>query len=362
MSDSIYKPVRSRPPRLALIGCGAIAELYHLPALARHPAVLEQLVLVDRNASRLNTVAAKFNVRQRVQDYHEILAQVDGVILAVPHHLHYPIALDFLRQGVPVLCEKPLAESTSEAREMVTTAQQYGVKLAVNHTRRLFPAYIRIKALLDEGALGTLQSIEYIDGEAFTWPTASGFYFNAGTPRGVLLDRGVHGLDTICWWLGAKPRVIASRNDAFGGCEGTAVVALQHAACAIELKLSWLSRLQNRFTIVGDLGSITGGIEEWDRVTVRYHTGKTVTTKLKVPERSYHEFGEKMLDNFLAVIQEDAPPCVPAHAVLPTLELIEECYQTATRFTMPWLETDTANPFREGQQEDSRKELYGSKT
>ncbi len=331
-------PTPGSAPCLALIGCGAIAEIYHLPALAKHPAVLENLVLVDNNTKRLQELAAKFQIRKTAQDYHTILPTVDGVIIAVPHHLHCAIALDFLRQGVPVLCEKPLAEAPSEAQSMVAQARQSNVALAVNHTRRLFPAYAKIKELLSDGVIGNLLSISYVDGEPFTWPTASGFYFKKATPTGVLLDRGIHGLDTICWWLGGKPTLLSSENDSFGGFEGTARIKLLHNNCAIELRLSWLTRLQNRYRIVGELGQIEGGIEEWDNVTIQYHSGKTVKMKLGSTERVYNDFGHKMLTNFIDVITKGVKPLVPADEVLMPIELIDECYQRARRFAMPWLE------------------------
>ena len=222
---------------------------------------------------------------------------------------------------------------------MVAQAQKSGVALAVNLTRRLFPAYGKIKELLAAGALGPLISIQDVEGHPFTWPTASGFYFKKASPTGVLLDKGAHSLDALCWWLGAKPTVLSSENDSFGGFEGAALVKLLHAGCAIELKLSWLTRLQNRYTIVGELGKIEGGIEEWDSVTIQYNNGKTVKTKLGAKERTYNDFGNKMLTNFVDVITKGANPLVPAAEVLASVELIDECYKTVRRFQMPWLET-----------------------
>lgn len=327
----------NRAPRIALIGCGAIADVYHLPALAKHQDVLNQLVLVDTSEARLSELSRKFGVRETVQDYRTLLKEVDGVIIAVPHHLHHRITMEFLAEGVPVLCEKPLAELPSEAYEMVELSQKTGTPLAVNHTRRLFPAYIQIKEILQRNVLGKLKSIQYVDGNPFTWPSASGFYFKKASPTGVLLDRGVHSLDLLCWWLGAKPTLISSENDSFGGFEGTSLVKLQHQDCAIEVKLSWLTRLRNRYSIVGELGKIEGGIEEWDAVTIQYNNGKTAKSSFRTPERDYSDFGGRMIANFIDVIQNGAAPTVPAAEVIPSIELIDECYKKVKRFEMPWL-------------------------
>jgi predicted dehydrogenase len=247
--------------------------------------------------------------------------------------------MDFLTQGIPVLCEKPLSESPSEAREMVTQAAKSGVALAVNHTRRLFPAYRKIKEIIEQGVLGKLISIEYVDGWPFHWPTTSGFYFKKASPAGVLLDKGVHGLDAICWWLGGKPEVIAAQNDSFGGMEGAAYVKLRHQGCIVEVKLSWLAKLKSTYTIVGELARLEGGIEEWDVITMTHRSGKKSQIKLPGKETAYNDFGHKMLDNFIEVVSKEAAPLVPGHEVLPSIELIDECYRVITRFPMPWMES-----------------------
>lgn len=326
-------------PRIAIIGCGAITEAYHLPALAKNQAILKNLILVDMDEDRLREIASKFEVRNYVQDYRQILDRVHGVVVAVPHHLHYPISMDCLSQGVHVLCEKPLAESSVEARNMVVQAQKSGVTICVNHTRRLFPAYAKIKELIADGTLGTLISIKYADGRLFSWPTTSGCYFKTTSHRGVLFDKGIHSLDTICWWLGAKPEVVSSENDSFGGCEGVALVKLLHHDTIIDVHYSWLAKLQNSFTITGELGTIEGGIEEWGSVTITYNSGKRVKLKLNAKERVYNDFSDKMLANFIDVVSKGAKALVPASDVILSIELMRECYQRATRFSMPWYET-----------------------
>ena len=188
------------------------------------------------------------------------------------------------------------------------------------------------------GEIGEIISIKYADGKPFRWATESGFYFQGQSSSGVLLDKGVHGLDAICWWLGGKPTVAISKNDSFGGREAVAKIQLLHQGCAIEVEFSWLNQLANTFTIIGERGKIEGGVEEWDAVTITYNSGKQVRTQLQVAEKVYNEFAQPMLDNFVDVVRGQAAPLVPAQDVLPSIELIEECYKRAVRFRMPWLD------------------------
>ncbi len=262
-------------PRLALIGCGAIAACYHLPALAKisvtqDPQVIEQLTLVDPNLAQAQTLADTFGITRVAPDYHRIVSELDGAIVAVPPKLHYPITMDLLRHGVHVLCEKPLAPTLAEARDMVAQALRSGVTLSVNQTRRLFPGHEQVRELMATGAIGEPLSMSYIDGEAFCWPTVSGFYFKSGAdaPRGVLLDRGVHVLDAVCWWLGGEPTALSCQTDSFGGPEAVVRLTFSHQQCRGEVRLSSLNKLCNTYRVEGESGVLSGGIEDWSHVTL----------------------------------------------------------------------------------------------
>ncbi len=331
-------------PRIAVVGCGAIAEQFYLPALARHAAVRERVVLVDSNTARLRAMAEKFGMRHMLRSHTRALREqaVDGVIVATPHHLHYPIAMDYLKQGVHVLCEKPLTIVPQEARDMVAQASASGVTLSGNYTQRVFPSSRKIKELLNSGALGKLRTISYVWGSEFTWATASGFYFNTKeSPRGALLDRGTHAIDLICWWLGAPPRLVESRNDSAGGTEAVAHVQMEHEGCRIDVHISWLSKLSNQVTIEGEHGTITNGIDAWWKLPIAWHTGKRETLYFAQETDTHFGYsGPEVVDNFLDVIRGAANPLIPAADVLPSIDLIEEAYQRATRFNLPWQEEE----------------------
>ncbi len=191
-----HRPVNA-PVRIALVGCGAIAQRYHLPVLLAHPATRAGLILVDSNRERLAEMAREHDVVHATTDYRALPTAVDGVVIATPPASHREIALHFLTRGVHVLCEKPLADTAADAREMLAAAEAAGVALAVNQTRRLFPTYGAIRQLIAEGELGELRSISYHEGCDFDWPAASPFQFAPGA-RGVLADVGIHILDAIC--------------------------------------------------------------------------------------------------------------------------------------------------------------------
>jgi len=325
--------------RVAVVGCGAIAECYHVPAVAQSAELREGAILIDSDLSRARELAARFGIRRVASDIRNVMDDVDCAILAVPHHLHHSLGMMLLDRGVHVLCEKPLAACGRQARQMVARAREHNVILCVNQTRRLFPAYREIRRLVSSGALGELHKIEYLDGKRFHWPTASGFYFQQRGGRGVLLDKGIHGLDAICWWLGGKPDVVVSGNDSFGGPESAARLRLQYGPCDIDVRLSWLVQLENTYKIVGSLGTVTGNIEQWDSFAIDWSNGKRERKSLASGVETYNDFGKVLIDDFVQASAGGARPRIPAEETIDAIELIDDCYEAATRFDMPWCDT-----------------------
>jgi len=322
-------------PRIGLIGCGAIAESYYLPVLARNPATLESLILVDKDKIRAQKIASQFEIKNCIGDYREILNDIEGAILALPTALHYPVSLELLSQGVHVLCEKPLAESGEKAEEMVERSRKTGAALCVNYFQRLIPSFAKVKQLLNDGVLGELLSLEYTVGEKFAWPTISGFYFNASpSSRGVLRDRGAHVFDHICWWLGGKPDLIASFNDSFGGSDTVARINFSHKACAGEVHLNWLNELPSRFILKGREATVEGNVYDYRSVTLTTGAGRKKRLKLEAIDKL--GIGSKIILNFLSVIRNKERPLVDGGDVLDSIRFIDECYQKAGRFPMPW--------------------------
>jgi predicted dehydrogenase len=324
-------------PTVAVIGCGAIASMRHVPELAKHPGVAERLVLVDQDLDRARELARAFRVASVAADYRDVLAGVDGVVIALPHHLHCRVALDCLRAGVHVLCEKPLAESAADVAELVAAAEQSHVTLAVNNTRRLFPPSIKVHELLRAGAIGAVRFLGYYDGAKYGWPSASGFAFGLrGTGKGVLLDVGAHVLDLVCWWLGRQPQVTTYADDSFGGSEAVAKVSFTDGEARGEVHLSWLAKLRNGFRIEGETGSIVGSVYDWHAVDLVSRSGKRRRIPLDSRIRTSSDAGRLVVENFLGVIQSGRPPLVSGQDVAPSIAMIEECYARRRRFDMPW--------------------------
>lgn len=326
----------SKTPRIAVIGCGAIAEEYYLPALASFPSVMENLILVDRDQSRLDKFTEKYQVWLSVRDYREIQNEADGVIIALPIGLHAPIGVEFLSCKIPVLCEKPLAEDATHARILIEMAHHEETALAVNYLQRVIPHFAQVKKLLNEKRYGSPLKMEYVIGELFNWPTVSGFYFKSDpSTRGILRDRGAHAVDHICWWLGGKPEVTASYNDSFGGSEAVAHVEFEKDACKGKLLMSWFADVPCRFSIECERGTIEGEIYDYQKLIIT-ESGRRREVFVNSPIHTKLDVAREIVSNFIAVIEKGAKPLVQGGDVLESIEFTDEAYEKAQFLDMPW--------------------------
>ena len=329
-----------KSPRIAVIGAGAIADIFHLPALARRPEWRERLIIVDRDADRARAAAAKHGIARHETDYRQILGEIDGAVIALPHRLHVPVSRDCIARGIHVLCEKPLAEKAAEADDLARAAQAANVTLSVNNTRRLYPSTQAVHELISGGRYGDVTAIDFAEGAPFEWPAVGDGYFGVKAGgRGVLADVGAHAVDLVCWWLGGKPELLRYQDDSFGGTEATCEVTLRSGSAEARIRLSWLAKLRNTYRVCFASGySVEHGIYDQRNPTLIAPSGRRSIIRTASGPATYPGFADLLVDNFVAVIQRRAEPLVPARAVIPSLAVIEACYARRTRFSMPWFD------------------------
>ena len=133
--------------RVAVIGVGHLGK-HHARILSSLPGAA-LVAVVDTNRGRAEEIAAANGTRAAF-DHRELLGHVDAVTIAVPTELHCEIALTFLKAGVPVLVEKPMARSLDEADRMIDAAADAGLVLAVGHTERFNPALAAARPIITD--------------------------------------------------------------------------------------------------------------------------------------------------------------------------------------------------------------------
>ena len=182
--------------RVAVVGAGFFGQR-HARQYASMPDV-ELVGVCDRSATAARTLAAELGCRA-FADHAELLEEVDAVSVATPTVAHYPVARDFLEQGVPTLDEKPLAFSTQEARELAKLARRGRTVLQVGHVERFNPVWLAYER-------------QPLRADVIQAERLSPYPFR-GTDVSVVFDLMIHDLDLALAAAGSAPVSV----EAWGG-------------------------------------------------------------------------------------------------------------------------------------------------
>src|SRR3989475_1567874 len=149
--------------------------------------------------------AAKHGIAHHLTDYKELLAmsEVDMVVVGVPNDMHYAIALDAASAGKHIVMEKPLCVNLSDADRMIDECRKAKVKLMYAEELCFTPKYVRLKQLLDSGALGAPTLVK--QSEKHDGPHAPHFWDVNRSGGGVTMDMGCHAIEFFRWMLARPP-------------------------------------------------------------------------------------------------------------------------------------------------------------
>ena len=191
--------------KASVIGLGFIG-VAHVDALKRLPGV-DVIAAVD--ACGIDEKAAMLDVPNAFSDYREMIevCKPDCIHICTPNYLHREIAIYALERGIHVVCEKPMAMDSEEARKMVAAAKRSGLVNAVNFHNRFYPVNHQLKTMIQNGELGKIQNIHgvylqdcFLKDTDFNWRMLSQ---NGGRTR-VISDIGSHWIDLAEYVIGQK--------------------------------------------------------------------------------------------------------------------------------------------------------------
>jgi predicted dehydrogenase len=191
---------RQEKVRFGLLGTGVIIQKYHLPSLLENPRA-EVTALGNRRAESLADLATSLGIRKTYTDFERMAGDegIDAVIVGLPNYLHAPVAIDMLKEGKHVLCEKPMAMSVAEAEAMAEAAGASGRVLMIGHMWRYDREVRWLRGVIDSGILGTVFKVKAHS--VSTDPNLPGrqswFLDRRYAGGGAFADMGVHAVDLI---------------------------------------------------------------------------------------------------------------------------------------------------------------------
>lgn len=210
-------------PRLGFAGVGWIGR-HRLDAIAQS-GVADIAAIADPDPHALAAAGAVVPGARQLRSFDGLLAlPLDGVVIATPSALHAGQAIAALEQGMAVFCQKPLARTGAETRQVVAAARAVDRLLGVDFCYRHTEAMTRVRDAIGAGAIGEVYAVNLVFHNAYG-PDKPWFYDRALSGGGCLVDLGSHLVDLALWTLGF-PAVTDLRSCLL--CQGRPLAASGH--------------------------------------------------------------------------------------------------------------------------------------
>lgn len=337
--------------RAAIIGYGLAGRFFHAPLIAATDGLAVASVVTSDPARQAQVAQEHPSARvlpttQRLWE----LGEHDLVVVATPNDAHAPLALEAIDRGLPVVVDKPLAVSATEAEAVVLAAEQAGVLLTVFQNRRWDSDHLTLVRLLAEDRLGTVLRYESRFERWRPAPDASAWRESAPPERGggQLLDLGSHLVDQALVLFGPATHVYAEVDARRGNpSDDDAFLALRHANGVIShLRASAITaapgpRLRVLGTeaafVVSELdsqenelraGRRPGTDGEWG-VEPEARWGRLVTGEDSAPVRSARGDWPRFYALLAAALRDGGPPPVNPHDAVATLRVLDDARRSA---------------------------------
>ena len=275
------------PVRFGVIGYGKVFGMGKCHAdTIRSTPLFDVTAVCDIDPERTEAAREELPDIETFGDHRDMAASglVDVGVIVTPHDSHALIALNLLKAGVGVVCEKPFCLTIDEATRMIDTAREKNLLLTAFHNRRWDADYLTLKKIIDDGLIGDVFHIEAFMG-SYQHP---GYWWRSHKPisGGAIYDWGAHFTD---WILNLMPHRMESVtgffskrvwHDVTNEDHGKAIIRFEGNRSA-ELEISSLAAAgKPKWRILGTQGGLTADWEPPVRVTTHIHG---LPEKMEIP-------------------------------------------------------------------------------
>ncbi len=307
------------PIRVGLLGCGAVAQVAHMPAYQRVRGA-DLVAIADSDGLKRRALAERARVRHSVATLDDLLAidELDAIDICLPSDLHRDAVLRCLAAGKHVLCEKPLGLGPDDIKAVIDARSGGDRVVVVGMNNRYRDDSILLKQFIEDGALGEIfyARAGWLKRRDRIRPGEWQYQFQR-SGGGVLMDLGIQLLDLVLWLCGYPDphRVDASFYSHMPDIEveDSAVVTLHCAdRLTITLETSWHFLLDRDHHFVNLFGSTGSGLLNPIRIFQHMH-GNLVNVTPQAQRRMgniYMESYEREIAFFAEVVsgRAEAPP------------------------------------------------------
>lgn len=214
-----HKPLKKAVTAIT-IGCGARGTVYGNYAL-KYPGDLKIVGMAEPNEFRNDKYAKAHNIapENRFNTWEEVFKKpkfADAIVISTPDRLHYGPCMKALEMGYDILLEKPIAPTVKECIDILNYAKKKGRIVAVCHVLRYAPYFVKMKELIDKGAIGevvSVQHLEPIERTSMAHSYVRGYWHNSKETTPIILAKSCHDLDIIRWLVGKPTKKIVAMGD-----------------------------------------------------------------------------------------------------------------------------------------------------
>ena len=341
---------------IGVVGIGVIATTKHIPNLLKREDV-KVTMLCDLDTAKAEKAKEELGLSDAVvcADYKELCTNpdIDVVHVCTANPSHYEITMLALNNGKHVYCEKPMALTYKDAKEMVDTAKAKGLKLTSGTQWRYNPAPMRMKEMVENGEFGDIYYVKSSQLRPRRLPAYGVYTSKAGNGGGVLLDGGPHSIDLPMWLTNNydvasvygvtfdKMKNFPEGNDLGPwdpenfDVEDTAFAMItMKNGMVIYMETAWATNLQqSAIGVVAEIGGnkagadmVGPGFENHVRTT-KIVDGKLTTTTEKIEEPV--NMMEYDLFHWIDAIQTGGDPLILPEQQAVVVRVIEAIYESA---------------------------------
>jgi len=329
--------------RVAILGAGLIAP-NHAAGFQEVPNLAQVVAVCDIHRESAENLAALFDAKT-YSDYREMLInpEIDLVDVLLPHHLHYPVAMEVISAKKHLLLEKPVAVTYKQSMEIYEAAKKTGIQLGVAENTRYIRAYIQAEKIIMSGKLGEITLVRtFLPANERVRLSSDDFWGKRlGQGGGALIDSGAHTFYLLKWLFGEVKELVAFTSQIYrvgSEVEDNADVRGK-LACGADFLSSFTFTAEvphsERLEVYGTTGSLI--VDQLVNPPVKFYAEPTDFDGTPVESPEYDPLGwhffsivEEVKD-FVRTVVEDRPPTVNPLDCCYAVKVIEKAYESVRK-------------------------------
>ena len=326
--------------KVAILGAGLIAP-NHAAGFQEVPDLAQVVAVCDTHRENAENLAALFDARV-CTDYREVLAdpEIDLVDVLLPHHLHYPIAMDVIRAKKHLLLEKPVAMTYQQSMEIYEAAKKAKIHFGVAENTRFIRAYVEAEKIIKSGKLGEITLVRtFLPANERMRLSSDDFWGKqAASGGGTLIDSGPHTFYLLKWLFGEVKELVAFTSQLYhvdSEVEDNADVRGK-LACGADFLSSFTFTAEvphsERLEVYGTTGSLI--VDQLVNPPVKFYAEPVDFDGTQVEGPEYDPLGWHYFSivdevkDFVCTVVEDRPPTVNPLDCCYAVKVIEKAYES----------------------------------